>query len=66
MKGGNGGQQQPAPFFEVYKKKKLLGEGAFGKAYLVECESNGDLCVIKQVNIAGMSEREKEETLKEA
>ena len=50
----------------MYKKKQLLGEGAFGKAYLVECESNGDLCVIKQVNIAQMSEREKEETLKEA
>ena len=50
----------------MYKKKKLLGEGAFGKAYLVECESNGDPCVIKQVNIANMSEREKEETLKEA
>jgi NIMA (never in mitosis gene a)-related kinase len=46
--------------------KKLLGEGAFGKAFLVECVSNGDLCVIKQVNIAKMSEREKEETLKEA
>ena len=59
-------QQQAQPFFEVYKKKQLLGEGAFGKAYLVECESSKDLCVIKQVNIANMSEREKEETLKEA
>ena len=23
--------------FEVYKKVKTLGEGSFGKAYLVEC-----------------------------
>lgn len=33
--------------FEVYVKKKLLGEGAYGKAFLVECQSSGDLCVIK-------------------
>ena len=29
-------QQQAQPFFEVYKKKQLLGEGAFGKAYTVK------------------------------
>jgi len=26
--------------FEVYNKIKLLGEGAFGKAFLVECQSD--------------------------
>jgi hypothetical protein len=25
---------------EIYKKVKLLGEGSFGKAYLVECQSD--------------------------
>lgn len=25
---------------EVYKKVKTLGEGSFGKAYLVECQSD--------------------------
>jgi len=25
---------------ETYKKLKLLGEGSFGKAYLVECASD--------------------------
>ena len=25
---------------EVYKKIKTLGEGSFGKAYLVECQSD--------------------------
>jgi hypothetical protein len=25
---------------EVYKKMKTLGEGSFGKAYLVECQSD--------------------------
>lgn len=29
---------KPAP--EVYKKVKTLGEGSFGKAYLVECKSD--------------------------
>ena len=52
--------------FEVYKKLKLLGEGAFGKAFLVQAESTKELCVIKQVDISRMSDREREETLKEA
>ena len=52
--------------FEVYKKIKLLGEGAFGKAFLVECQSQGELAVIKQVDIGRMSEAEKQDTLKEA
>ena len=26
--------------YEVYKKVKTLGEGSFGKAYLVECQSD--------------------------
>lgn len=30
--------KKPAP--EVYKKVKTLGEGSFGKAYLVECQSD--------------------------
>jgi NIMA (never in mitosis gene a)-related kinase 1/4/5 len=50
----------------VYKKIKLLGQGAFGKAFLVECQSDKTLAVIKQVDIGGMSEREKADTLKEA
>jgi NIMA (never in mitosis gene a)-related kinase len=52
--------------YEYYKRIKLLGEGSFGKAYLVECVSDGSLCVIKQVDLSKMSESEKKETLKEA
>ena len=51
---------------ESYKKIQLLGEGSFGKAYLVECLSTGAQCVIKQVDMAKMSEAEKKETLQEA
>ena len=32
---------------EIYKRIKLIGEGSFGKAYLVECVSDGSKCVIK-------------------
>ena len=32
---------------EIYKRIKLLGEGSFGKAYLVECIHDKSLCVIK-------------------
>ncbi len=52
--------------YEYYKRIKLLGEGAFGKAYLVECVRDGSLCVIKQVDLSKMTESEKKETLKEA
>lgn len=31
-------EKKSAP--EVYKKVKTLGEGSFGKAYLVECQSD--------------------------
>ena len=52
--------------YESYKKLKLLGEGTFGKAFLVECESNKKLCVIKQMDIGKMTTKEKDEVLKEA
>ena len=32
---------------EVYQKEKLLGEGAFGKAYLVKHKHTGEQLVIK-------------------
>jgi NIMA (never in mitosis gene a)-related kinase len=43
-----------------------LGQGAFGKAFLVECQSDKSFSVIKQVDIGGMSEKERQDTLKEA
>lgn len=52
--------------YEYYRRIKLLGEGAFGKAYLVECVSDGSKCVIKQMDLKNMSEEEKRETYKEA
>lgn len=51
---------------EKYKLIKALGEGSFGKCYLVECVSDKSRCVIKQIDIKFMSAQEKEETIKEA
>ncbi len=51
---------------EVYQKERLLGEGAFGKAYLVRGKQTGELLVIKEVSIEHMSQKEQEETIKEA
>lgn len=52
--------------FEKYKKIKLLGEGSFGKAYLIERVSDRLMCVMKTIDIGRMSESEKRETLQEA
>lgn len=56
----------PIAEYELYKRLRLLGEGSYGKAYLVECISDGSLCVIKQLDLSRMSEQEKKDTLKEA
>ena len=50
----------------TYKVVKLLGEGSFGKAYLCTSEATGSQCVIKQINVEGMTEKEKQDTLNEA
>ena len=55
---------------------KILGKGSFGKAFLVQCESDQvsnnlvnfykSLAVIKKIDIKKMSEEEKKEALREA
>lgn len=51
---------------DYYVRKKLLGEGAFGKAYLAETQRDKTMVVIKQVDLNKMNEEEKRETYKEA
>jgi len=57
---------QPKKKLETYKNIKLLGTGTFGQAFLVECQSNKQLMVIKQMEISKMTTKEREEVLKEA
>lgn len=52
--------------YETYKKVQTLGVGSFGTAYLVECQSDKQYAVIKQIDIQSMSEDERRETLREA
>ena len=49
-----------------YKVLQQLGEGSFGKAFLCKKESDGSLCVIKQVLIEGMDQKEKDDVLNES
>ena len=48
-----------------YKVIKTLGEGSFGKAFLCTKDPGNMLCVIKQIVVEGMSEKEKKDVLLE-
>uniref|UniRef100_W5MWI5 non-specific serine/threonine protein kinase n=1 Tax=Lepisosteus oculatus TaxID=7918 RepID=W5MWI5_LEPOC len=50
---------------EEYEVVKLIGEGAFGKAFLVKPRRIDRLCVIKEVNLRKMPTKEKEASRKE-
>lgn len=54
------------PEFEAYQKVKLLGEGSFGKAFLVRRVKDSLMCVMKMIDMGRMPEKEKKETLQEA
>ena len=45
---------------------KLLGEGSYGKAYLVKSNLDQTKCVIKTIKIEEMNEKERKETLCES
>ena len=49
-----------------YKVIKLLGEGSYGKAFLCENQSTNLTCVIKQIVVEGMSDKEKDDVFNEA
>ena len=49
-----------------YKVIRLLGEGSFGKAFLCENLSTNLACVIKQIVVEGMSQKEKDDVFNEA
>ena len=47
-------QIKERPEFEEYSKVKLLGEGSFGKAFLVKRVKDGALAVMKMIDIHRM------------
>ncbi|XP_015416091.1 PREDICTED: serine/threonine-protein kinase Nek5 [Myotis davidii] len=50
---------------DKYDVLKVIGEGAFGKAYLAKGKSDSKHCVIKEINFAKMPIQEKEASKKE-
>lgn len=40
---------------EELEKVRILGEGTYGKCYLVHNKRSDELCVLKQIEIFGMS-----------
>lgn len=51
---------------EKYQRKKVLGKGSFGKAYLVKNTEADELCVVKQMETSAMDSKERNEAVKEA
>ncbi|CAD8091256.1 unnamed protein product [Paramecium sonneborni] len=51
--------------YSQYNRVKALGEGAYGKAYLVKDVNDGSFWVQKQIDINLMTEKEKIETYRE-
>ena len=50
---------------EKYKKIKSIGEGSFGKAFLVQNVTDSKMYVMKQISITQMSKKERDEALNE-
>lgn len=51
---------------QTYSQIKQLGEGSYGKAYLVKCSLDNSLAVIKTMPLESMSDESKTEAFKEA
>jgi NIMA (never in mitosis gene a)-related kinase 1/4/5 len=51
---------------QTYTQVKLLGEGSYGRAYLVKCSSDSSYAVIKTMSLNSMSDQAKKEAYKEA
>eukprot|EP00928_Gymnodinium_smaydae_P050314 TRINITY_DN33880_c0_g1_i1.p1 TRINITY_DN33880_c0_g1~~TRINITY_DN33880_c0_g1_i1.p1 ORF type:complete len:590 (-),score=118.63 TRINITY_DN33880_c0_g1_i1:353-2122(-) len=49
-----------------YQRIKVIGAGAFGKAYLVKNTEANALCVVKQMETTTMDSRQRNEAVKEA
>eukprot|EP00605_Chrysophyceae_sp_TOSAG23-4_P001553 GSChrysophyteH1.ASY1.ANO1.1702.1 assembled CDS len=51
---------------QKYQVEKIVGQGSFGKAYLVRRKADGKRCIIKQISIGKMGAREVKQTELEA
>lgn len=51
---------------QTYTQIKQLGEGSYGKAFLVKCSDDNSFAVIKTMNLDSLSDESKKEAYKEA
>ncbi|CAF3443277.1 unnamed protein product [Rotaria socialis] len=52
-------------YMEKYNRQKLIGTGAFGQAWLVQSKVDGRQLVMKEIKIAKMSNKERDDARKE-
>eukprot|EP01029_Cantina_marsupialis_P005430 TRINITY_DN1589_c0_g1_i1.p1 TRINITY_DN1589_c0_g1~~TRINITY_DN1589_c0_g1_i1.p1 ORF type:complete len:772 (-),score=205.55 TRINITY_DN1589_c0_g1_i1:56-2371(-) len=50
---------------EDYEVEKQIGRGAYGSAFLARASSNGEMCVIKKVELMMMDENARKQALRE-
>ena len=53
-------------FSNKYEQIRLLGEGTYGKAFLVRCIEDKSLAVIKSIDLGNLSEDSKKDAFQEA
>ncbi|CAF4355954.1 unnamed protein product, partial [Rotaria sp. Silwood2] len=52
-------------YMEKYNRQKLIGSGAFGQAWLVQAKADGKQLVMKEIKIAKMGKKERDDARKE-
>ncbi|CAF0762106.1 unnamed protein product [Adineta ricciae] len=52
-------------YMEKYNRQKLIGTGAFGQAWLVQSKTDGNQLVMKEIKIAKMTNKERDDARKE-
>ncbi len=50
---------------DKYTKVKVLGKGSFGQATLVKRKTDGELFVVKEVDMSKMSSKERDDARQE-
>eukprot|EP00662_Eupelagonemidae_sp_cell21_P045886 gene45886-22671_t len=51
---------------ERYERQRMIGQGSYGKVYLVRQRDTGETLVMKVINLAGMSRPDRDQCLQEA
>ncbi len=50
---------------EKYSLVEVIGSGSFGRAWLAEQNANGKPCVVKEVQVVGLSKKARDQALTE-